>query len=376
MDRDELIELLTTEDIVKIMQDLGSTTPKKDHQGNLYFQTICHGGDKHKLHYFIESKMFMCYTNCGSMSIFDVIMQSKYCDFKDAYKYLTSFKGVSNKKTKHKGLKINNDNNDLEFLDRHLYKQMKIKNTLPHFNENILNIFDEYYPSSWCEEGIKPEIAKEFNISFYFNQGKCIIPHYDINNKLVGIRGRNFFEDDIDAGKKYIPVTIQGLTYRYPTRFNLYGINKNKETIKRVKKVILFESEKSVMLYGSYYGQENNIALATMGMNLTAQQRELLIETEVSEVIIAWDKQYQIEFLEEEYLNTKEYKEFVLYIKKIKKAVEILINYFNVSVIFCWDNRIEYKDAPIDKGKEIFESLLSERELIYDVEELEELYEI
>src|SRR3712207_7282086 len=40
--------------------NLGSEHPKSDSQGNLYFTTICHGGNKHKLHYFNDSKLFRC----------------------------------------------------------------------------------------------------------------------------------------------------------------------------------------------------------------------------------------------------------------------------------------------------------------------------
>ena len=152
----------------------------------------------------------------------------------------------------------------------------------------------------------------------------------------------------------------------------LYGIYQNQNNIRKTRKVILFESEKSVLKYGSTYGQNNNISLATMSMNFTLQQRDLILYLGVDEVILAWDKQYRLEYLKPEYKNTKEYKEFVQYIKKIKKVVSLLINYCNVSVIFCWDDRIDYKDAPIDKGQDIFEELLNERFLIESTDELEE----
>jgi hypothetical protein len=49
------------------------------------------------------------------------------------------------------------------------------------------------------------------------------------------------------------------------------------------------------------------------------------------------------------------------------------MDYCNVSVISCWNDRLNYKDSPIDKGKEIFEELYKERFLVTDIEELEEL---
>lgn len=373
MDREELLNQITTEDVKKIMKELGSNEPIPDHHGNLYFQTICHCGNKHKLLYYLDSKNFMCYTNCGSMSLYDLISQVNNCEFKEAFKYIANFKGVDLHSKKSNGLKRKVSCEDLNILNKHLYKLPKVKvPKLPYFNENIMSVFDKYYPDEWENEGIKEEIADYFEIRFYFNQFKCIIPHRDKDGGLVGIRGRNFLKSEIDKGRKYIPITIEGLTYRYPTALNLYGLYQNKNNIKKSKKVILFESEKSVLKYGSIYGQENNISLATMSMNFTKQQRDLLISFNVDEVILAWDKQYKIEFLSKEYENTKEYKEFKRYIQKIKKVVSLLIQYCNISVIFCWDKRIDYKDAPIDKGQEIFEELLEERYLIENIEELEE----
>ena len=374
MDRDELLKETKTEDIVKLMKELGSQEPIPDKDGNLYFQTICHCGKKHKLLYYTESKMFMCYTNCGTMSIYDLISQvNGYEEFRESFSYLAKFLGVSTKERKSKGLKIKTDNSEIEILNKHLYKSKDTVKQLPSFDENILKMFDRIYPIEWEEEGIKEEIADYFGIRFYIGQFKCIIPHRDIDGRLVGVRGRNFLKRELDKGKKYIPVTIQGLTYRYPIGMNLYGLYENKSNIKKSKKAILFESEKSILKYGSMYGQENNIALATMSMNLTKQQRNILIELGVDEVILAWDKQYKIEFLNEENKNSKEYKEFEMYIRKVKKAISMLLQYVNVSVIFCWDERLDYKDAPIDKGKYVFEELLDERYLVEDIEELEEL---
>ena len=373
MDRDELLEQITTEDIKKLMKELGSNEPIPDHQGNLYFQTICHCGNKHKLLYYPDSKNFMCYTNCGSMSLYDLVSQINNCEFKEAFKYIANFKGVDIHSQKSKGLKKKISCEDLSILNKHLYKPTKAKiPKLPYFDENVMSIFDRYYPDEWENEGIKEEIANYFEIRFYFNQFKCIIPHRDKYGGLVGIRGRNFLKSEIDKGRKYIPVSIDGLTYRYPTALNLYGLYQNKDNIIRAKKVILFESEKSVLKYGSIYGQKNNISLATMSMNFTKQQRDLLLNLGVDEVILAWDKQYKIEFLSKEYEDTEEYKEFKRYVQKIKKVVSLLIQYCNISIIFCWDERIEYKDAPIDKGQEIFEELLEERYLIESIDELEE----
>lgn len=372
MNREDILEIITTEDVVHIIGELGGGEPIPDNKGNLYFKTICHGGKKHKLQYYIDSKMFCCYTSCGSMSLFDVIMNANNCEFNEAVNLILRYKGIKNSFNKGRGLKQSNTiKEEMDFLNRHLYKPKKIIPCLPTYNENVLSVFDDYIPDVWIKEGIEEEIAQFYNIKFYFNQYKAIIPHRNINGDLIGIRGRAFFKRDIDQGKKYMPITIQGLTYRFPVEFNLYGIYENKNNIQKYRKAIIFEGEKSVLKYASYFGQENNIALATLGMNMSLYQRNLLLSLGIDEVIIAYDKQYQPEYLDD--VNSEEYKEFEKYKRALVKITKMLIDYVNVSVILCWDSTLKYKDAPIDNGKDTFEKLYKARYILSDVSELEEM---
>lgn len=375
MNREELLKLITTDDVIQILYDLGSTSYKTDNQSNLYFLTVCHGGDGYKLQYFVDSKIFMCYTCCGSLSLYDVVMSSKNIEFKQAYEYLCNFKNISTSTKMRIGIQQKKiENKDLEFLKLHLYKKENHFIKLPAYNEYILNMFDDYLPISWYNEGIKDDIAEYFKIKYYINQNKGIIPHYDINGNLVGIRSRNFFQYAIDAGKKYMPITIQGLTYRYPMNFNLYGIYQNKNNIQKYKKVIIFESEKSVLLYGSYYGQENNIALASSGMSMSIYQRDILLSLGIEEIVIAYDKQYQLEYINEDCdKTTKQWREYEGYIKRLIKISNMFMDYCNVSVITCWDNTLQYKEAPIDCGREVFEQLYKDRYYITDLDELKEM---
>lgn len=372
IDRDELLESITTEDVIEILTKLGSREPILDNQGDIFFQTVCHGGEKQKLQYFIDSKMFMCYTNCGSMSLYDLLMNVNNWTFYEAFTYLLKYKGIKENDVK-VGLQCINKNTDLDFLDKHLTTIERKEIKLPSFNKGVLNVFDDYCPDIWVKEGISIDVMKYYGIKFYFEQYKAIIPHLDRHGNLVGIKGRNFLQYEIDNGKKYIPVTIQGLTYRYPNNFNLYGLYQNKENIKKYKKAIVFEGEKSVLKYASLYGQDNNISVASLGMGMSLYQRDLLIESGVEELIIAYDKQYMIEALEDK--TSEEYKECIKYLKMLYKTIKLFINYCNVSVILCWDNRLDYKSAPIDHGKEVFEELLSERHCIID-EDLEKIKEM
>jgi len=263
----------------------------------------------------------------------------------------------------------------MDFLNKHLYSSERKTIKLPTYNKSVLNMFDNYYPNTWLEEGITEDILNYYGIRFYFNQFKAVIPHLDIQGDLVGIKGRNFLESEINSGRKYVPITIQGLTYKYPVQFNLYGLYQNKEYIKKSKTAILFESEKAVLMYGSLYGQENNNAVASSGMTVSLYQRDMLLDLGIDNLIIAYDKQYMIEYIDEEFKNTKEYKDYIMYLKKLLKITSMFIDYCNVSIILCWDDSIKYKDSPIDCGKEVYEKLYKERYLVESLEDIKEMIE-
>lgn len=371
MDRDSLLDKITTEDVVEIMRQLGTDYIKSKTGNDMYFRTICHSGEKHKLLYYPDSKMFMCLTECGSLSLYDVIMYSQNYTFSEAYGFLCKFKGVSANSKREKGLIVREETiEDFEFLERHLYRTRKNSIKLPTYDDSVVAIFDDYYPSQWYNEGLTEEEMKVFNVKMYFNQMRAVLIHRDLNGDIIGIRGRSFNKLDLDNGRKYMPLTIQGLTYRHPTGLSLYGAYENINNIKKIKKVVLFEGEKSVIKYGSYFERENNIALATLGTNISTYQRDVILEMGVNEVVVAYDKQYVFSLVESS--DDKAIKEYNNYIKKLIKIYKLFANYCNISVIFCTnDNDLEYKDSPIDQGKETFERLYRDRIFIDNFEILE-----
>ena len=110
--------------------------------------------------------------------------------------------------------------------------------------------------------------------------------------------------------------------------------------------------EKSTLLYGSIYGIDNNIALSTLGQNITKDHIQYLLKMKVTHVILAYDTDY------EDYKQLAEVEE-----KYIQKA-KILSPYFNVSILMDYDFLLPHKSSPIDGGKDIFETLLKNRRII------------
>ena len=56
-------------------------------------------------------------------------------------------------------------------------------------------------------------------------------------------------------------------------------------------------------------------------------------------------------------------------ITKLKKICRMLTSYFTVCLIIDFDNSLDLKDSPADKGKATFEKLMGESIVICDVDE-------
>lgn len=139
--------------------------------------------------------------------------------------------------------------------------------------------------------------------------------------------------------------------YNHPLGFSLYNLNNSKNNIKILKKAIVFEGEKSPLLYESYFGKENDISVACCGSNLSSYQLKLLLDLGVEEVIIAFDKQFK----------TKGDLEFKRWTKKLTDIDKKYREYVKISFMFDKNDILRYKSSPIDEGKDKFIKLYEER---------------
>ena len=118
-----------------------------------------------------------------------------------------------------------------------------------------------------------------------------------------------------------------------------------------MKKVIVFEGEKSCLLFSSFFGTENDISVAVCGSNLINYQVEILKSLGVEEIIIAFDKQYQ-EYKDKEYIKWEE---------KLINIYKKYGGFIQISFILDIDCLLGYKDSPVDKGPDIFLELFNNR---------------
>lgn len=349
---EKVIELLSVEDITKLMMSLGSEEPIPDNQCNLMFSTsVCHGGDSHKLYFFPDSKKFYCYTHCGSMDLFELVRRAKdFPDFITAFKYIVEYFGL-----KDEGFAELPKVDDWEVLNRidNLNKRhaREEKKELKPINPTILEYYSHLYPSEWLKENISKEVMDQFNIRVDSANHSIIIPHYDEKGNLVGIRRRTYDIQELERGK-YSPLFLEGDMYNHPLGDCLYGLYQNLEAIKRTKKAIIFEAEKSVLQLGSYVGKDNNIAVATCGSSIGQAQIKLLLDLGVEEITLAYDREFE---------GGRGSPDTVEYEKKLSKVMQPLVTFMTVYVIMDYDHLTQYKDSPTDRGYETFSKLLSHR---------------
>ena len=380
LDKNYILDSLTKEDIIKICNLLGSPNYKEDGSGNLCFSTfICHGGDSpYKLIYYHnpgddyagrKHGCFHCFTCSDTFDVVELVIramrqQGKVYTWYKALRWIAQVTGKIELAASEKCPEITKIE-DFSWIDR-LKNAQKRKRAIPklaEINENILEIFCYLPHEEWLKDHITCEALGRFGIGYYGLTNQIIIPHYDINERLIGIRGRYLDQVDIDIVGKYVPLQIEGKWLSHQLGSNLYGINVVKDTIIQKKKLMLVEAEKSVLQSYSYFG-DDSFTVAACGSNITQTQIKIMLEElQVNEILYAPDRDYH---------DANSFEAEAWWQKQVKKLAP-LVPYVKVCLVADKKNRLGFKDSPTDQGKEVLLELLEEKYVITmdDVKELE-----
>ncbi len=383
LNKDEILNSLTKDDITRIVTFLGSGQPRHDNKGNLIFQTICHNlpdpSNSYKLYYYHEpqgkhpGRVFHCYSGCDdSFNIIELVMranrlQGKTLTWYKALYWIGSFTGK---------LSILNDEqleiqknriNDFSWINRIKTVVTKEHDSVEEFkeiDEHILEIFCYFPHELWLKDNISLEALGRFEIGYFGLTNQITIPHRDMNNRLIGIRGRYIDKEDIDNIGKYVPLKINGKFLAHQLGNNLYGLNVVKDKVMKCKKIMLVEGEKSCMQAYTYFG-EDSFVCAVCGSNITPEQiRIILQDLKVTEVIVGFDKEYE----------DPDGYDATIYYNKLVIAVAPLVPYVRVSLLLDKKNLLPYKGSPTDKGKEILLKLLDDK-IPITIKEVQEVLE-
>lgn len=344
---DEIIDNLQDNAIIQLMTQLGVSNHIET-DTHIIFPTICHNPHSEeasmKLYYYKNTHIFTCFTECGNMNIFQFLRhyyQTRGISY-DWYEDIYSVVINCSVSKEFEGLV----DNRITYGERYAGR---VQRELPEFPKGVLDVFTKFYPTEWLNDGISKDAMDKFNILYSISQNKIIIPHYDINERLVGIRGRALNEYEVENYGKYMPVKLENTWYKHPLSLNLYGINKNWENVKENGVCFLFESEKSVLQLESF--ERPNCGLAVCGSAFNKYQMNLLLKhCRPKEIIICFDN--------EEKPNSSNYFD------KLWGIGKKYSNYCNFSFIYDRKNLTNKKDSPTDKGEAIFEELLQKRVVI------------
>ena len=356
--KDELKNSLEIEQVYDLLDVLGGN-PSYSGDDIIISDTICHNlpnEGSHKLYYYDSTKLCHCYTSCGSFDIFELIIKvaklqwHKEWELYDAMHYVAQYFGIEGEAPQEEIEELP----DWSLFDRHSFSLPQSCGQaiqLPEYNPVILTKFAYPRIISWEDEGISAKVARRNLIGYYPATEQITIPHFDADNRLVGIRGRFLGADMADRFGKYRPLVVNGIQYSHPLSMKLYNLNNSKENISQAKVAVVYESEKSCMKHSSFYGAANDISVACCGSNLSAQQVQMLVRLGVRELVIAFDRDF-MEIGDDEFQRLK---------KKLKSIYKKYNNEIKITAIFDKECITSLHSSPIDESKDKFEYLLKNR---------------
>lgn len=183
----------------------------------------------------------------------------------------------------------------------------------------------------WEQEGISKASLERFQVYYDGFSDRLVYPIRNIDGEIVNIGGRTL--DPAWKEKK-----LRKYTYFHPwgTMETIYGLFENLEYILEKKEVILFEGCKSVLIADTW-GIKNCAAILTSHLN--PAQMKILAKLGCR-VVFALDKDVRI---------------------RDDHNIKILKNYIDVDYLWDRADLLDDKDAPVDKGLEVFKQLYAER---------------
>lgn len=358
VDVKKLKKMLTLAHYDLILRELGIPIFSKSNT-----EWRCWTGDKNKdpyqgspaLVFYTDTKIFFGMTmgrsyDCISLVQTRLNLLGQTCSFLDACNWILEKTGLD--PTKITKPLTNSHVYDWSELERFV-RVRKYGNQLPEYNRNIINTLPPLYPQAWIDEGISEETMAKYQIRYYERCNQTVIPCFDDEARLIGVRVRNWDKDRVEQAK-YMPlITLDGQCYKFNTNQVFYGINYNKPEIERTGKVIIVESEKAVMKLDTYMGR-HNIALGMYGSNLGIQRRNQLIKMGVNTVSYVVDN----DFIGQDDEFFEQWRE------KIQHFIKLWEGFCRIEIV--WDNLglLGPKENATDRTKEVWEQLWENREII------------
>lgn len=222
------------------------------------------------------------------------------------------------------------------------------------FDESALNGMVMLPHVDIIQEGVSPQVCKQFNVCYDPKDDRIIFPHYSWNHPdmIVGLQGRKVGMTNEDLSLLGIPKYINKIK-GYRKSENLYGWNLAHENILKNKQIILFEGEKSVLKEFTL-NRGDGISVALGGHYISDTHIKIIARHTPldTEVVLAFDRDVMDDPDELESVMAQARK------LSLFRKVTYIQDMFPVGRL------LGEKDSPIDKGPKIWRYLLETRKKV------------
>lgn len=324
----ELEELIRSIDIVEYISQYVELTQK----GDEWWGLSCFKAEKTpSFSVRKDPPFFYDYSSGIGGNLYKFIIAIKHCSSKEAIEEMKKFAGFDGE------VSISSATSKMAAtLD--CKKFMRKPQTIKQSKSTVLaDNFMERYSSNpeklvvWESEGISKEVLDKFQVKYDEFSDRLVYPIRNLEGKIVNIGGRT-----LDPKWKEKELRKYCYFYSWGTIDTLYGLAENMDEILKKKEVIIFEGCKSVLIAHSW-GIKNTVAILTSHLN--PHQMKILARLGCR-VVFALDKEIDI---------TQD------------KNIQKLKRYVNVETVFDKNGLLGDKDAPVDRGPEIFKNVYDNR---------------
>lgn len=185
--------------------------------------------------------------------------------------------------------------------------------------------------AAWKNEGISDASLRKFDVRYDRFSDRIVYPIRNMNGEIVNIGGRTLDPDWKEKNlRKYT------YFYHWGTMNVLYGLWENIGEIRKRGEIILFEGAKSVLIADTW-GIHNTAAVLTSHLN--PQQMKVLASLGCR-TVFALDKEI---------------------VASNDGNIRKLSHYVRCETLRDPENLLEAKDAPVDKGRDVFDKLYASR---------------
>lgn len=270
-----------------------------------------------------DKQSWYCFSTGQGGNLIDFIMAKEEIPFRSALEKLCALVGADNVTSLSSLKKLEKVCKKFLTLDDN---RGTIKQTV--LPDEVMSQFADEPIVEWITEGIQDSVLRKYQVRYDHQEERIVFPIWNSKGEIISICGRTLKNHP----RKYTYYTKIG------TSNFLWGLWQNLPEIEVWNEVIVFEGAKSVMkAEGWGYGN----CVAAMTSHLSSGQIEELVKIDVRDVIICFDK--GVEFAD------------------IKKKTRLLRKFKNCYAVLDTEGLLEVKEAPVDRGKNVFRELYQKR---------------